>query len=137
MTLDLDATDDPLHGEQEQRFFHGYYNGYCYLPLYIFSGRHLLAALLRPANIDASADALEHVQRIVSCLREVWPTVKILLRADSGFAREELMGWCEQHQVDLSVRPGPKLPTSGRHRPRDGSGPGPLQPATAARPTLH
>ena len=98
--LDLDATDDPLHGEQEQRFFHGYYKGYCYLPLYIFSGRHLLSALLRPANIDASADALEHVQRIVSCLRDVWPTVKILLRADSGFAREALMGWCEQHQVD-------------------------------------
>ena len=100
ITLDLDATDDPLHGEQEQRFFHGYYNGYCYLPLYIFSGRHLLAALLRPANIDASADALEHAQRIVSHLRGVWPRVKILLRADSGFAREELMGWCEQHQVD-------------------------------------
>ena len=98
--LDLDATDDPLHGEQEQRFFHGYYNAYCYLPLYIFSGRHLLSALLRPANIDASAEALEHVQRIVSHLRGVWPKVKILLRADSGFAREELMGWCEQHQVD-------------------------------------
>ena len=96
--LDLDATDDPLHGEQEQRFFHGYYNGYCYLPLYIFSGRHLISALLRPANIDASADALEHVQRIVSHLRGVWPRVKILLRADSGFAREALMGWCEQHQ---------------------------------------
>ena len=98
--LDLDATDDPLHGEQEERFFHGYYNGYCYLPLYIFSGRHLLLALLRPANIDASADALKHVQRIVSRLRAVWPHLKILLRADSGFAREELMGWCEQHQVD-------------------------------------
>ena len=98
--LDLDATDDPLHGEQEQRFFHGYYKGYCYLPLYIFSGRHLLSALLRPANIDASADALEHVQRIVSRLRDVWPQVKILLRADSGFAREALMGWCEQNQVD-------------------------------------
>ena len=98
--LDLDATDDPLHGEQEQRFFHGYYKGYCYLPLYIFSGRHLLSALLRPANIDASADALNHVQRIVSRLRSVWPQVKILLRADSGFAREELMGWCEHHQVD-------------------------------------
>ena len=91
---------DPLHGEQEDRFFHGYYNAYCYLPLYIFSGRHLLSALLRPANIDASAGALEQVQRIVSCLRGVWPQVKILLRADSGFAREELMGWCEQHQVD-------------------------------------
>ena len=98
--LDLDATDDPLHGEQEQRFFHGYYKGYCYLPLYIFSGRHLLSALLRPANIDASADALKHVQRIVSHLRGSWPEVKILLRADSGFAREELMGWCEHHQVD-------------------------------------
>ena len=100
ITLDLDATDDPLHGEQEDRFFHGYYNAYCYLPLYIFSGRHLLSALLRPANIDASAGALEQVQRIVSCLRGVWPQVKILLRADSGFAREALMGWCEQHQVD-------------------------------------
>ena len=98
--LDLDATDDPLHGEQEGRFFHGYYNGYCYLPLYIFSDRHLLLALLRPANIDASADALTHVQRIVSRLRGVWPHLKILLRADSGFAREELMGWCEQQKVD-------------------------------------
>ena len=98
--LDLDATDDPLHGEQEGRFFHGYYKGYCYLPLYIFSDRHLLCALLRPANIDASAGALEQVQRIVTRLRDVWPQVKILLRADSGFAREELMGWCEQHQVD-------------------------------------
>ena len=98
--LDLDATDDPLHGEQEQRFFHGYYKGYCYLPLYIFSDRHLLSALLRPAHIDASAGALEQIQRIVSHLRGVWPQVKILLRADSGFAREELMGWCEQHQVD-------------------------------------
>ncbi len=98
--LDLDATDDPLHGEQEDRFFHGYYRGYCYLPLYIFSGRHLFSALLRPANIDASAGTLEQIQRIVSRLRGVWPQVKILLRADSGFAREELMGWCEQHQVD-------------------------------------
>ena len=98
--LDLDATDDPLHGEQEDRFFHGYYRGYCYLPLYIFSDRHLLAALLRPANIDASAGALEQAQRIVSHLRRVWPRVKILLRADSGFAREELMAWCEQNQVD-------------------------------------
>ena len=98
--LDLDATDDPLHGEQEDRFFHGYYKGYCYLPLYIFSGRHLLSALLRPANIDASAGALEQIQRIVPRLRATWPRVKILLRADSGFAREELMAWCEQNQVD-------------------------------------
>ncbi len=98
--LDLDATDDPLHGEQQDRFFHGYYGGYCYLPLYIFCARHLLCALLRPANIDASAGALEQVQRIVTRLRSQWPDVKILLRADSGFAREELMAWCEQNQVD-------------------------------------
>ena len=97
--LNLDATDDPLHGEQEDRFFHSYYGGYCYLPLYIFSG-HLLCALLRPANIDASAGALNQVQSIVSHLRTRWPQVKILLRADSGFAREELMAWCEHNQVD-------------------------------------
>ena len=89
--LDLDATDDPLHGEQEDRFFHGYYRGYCYLPLYIFCGRHLLAALLRPPNIDASAGALEQIRRIVTRLRRAWPQVRILLRANSGFAREELM----------------------------------------------
>ena len=98
--LDLDATDDPLHGEQQDRFFHGYYGGYCYLPLYIFCARHLLCALLRPANIDASAGALEQVQRIVTHLRSQWPDVKILLRADSGFAREDLMAWCEENQVD-------------------------------------
>ena len=100
ITLDLDATDDPLHRDQQDRFFHGYYGGYCYLPLYIFSDRHLLSALLRPANIDASAGALEQVQRIVTRLRGVWPHVKILLRADSGFARETLMAWCEENQVD-------------------------------------
>ena len=100
ITLDLDATDDPLHRDQQDRFFHGYYGGYCYLPLYIFSDRHLLSALLRPANINASAGALEQIQRIVSRLRGVWPEVKILLRADSRFAREELMGWCEKNQVD-------------------------------------
>ena len=98
--LDLDATDDPLHGEQQDRFFHGYYGGYCYLPLYIFCARHLLCALLRPANIDASAGALQQVQRIVTHLRSAWPDVKILLRADSGFAREDLMAWCEENQVD-------------------------------------
>ena len=98
--LDLDATDDPLHGEQQDRFFHGYYGGYCYLPLYIFCARHLLCALLRPANINASAGALEQVQRIVTHLRSQWPDVKILLRADSGFSREDLMAWCEENQVD-------------------------------------
>jgi len=98
--LDLDATDVPLHGHQEGRFFHGYYDAYCYLPLYVFCGRHLLAARLRRANIDASAGALEEVARIVGQIRARWPRVRILLRADSGFAREALMVWCEQHGVD-------------------------------------
>jgi Transposase DDE domain group 1 len=98
--LDLDATDDPLHGHQEGRFFHGYYDCYCYLPLYIFCGRHLLAAKLRRSNIDASAGALEEVERIVAQIRARWPRVRILLRADSGFAREELMAWCEKNRVD-------------------------------------
>jgi hypothetical protein len=100
ITLDLDATDDPLHGEQEGRFFHGYYRSYCYLPLYIFCGRHLLCAKLRRANIDASAGSVEEVARIVAQIREHWPKVQILLRADSGFTRDELMTWCEQNDVD-------------------------------------
>jgi len=98
--LDLDATDDPVHGEQEGRFFHGYYGHYCYLPLYIFCGHHLLVSKLRPANIDASAGALEEVARVVAQIRERWPEVRILLRADSGFARDALMAWCEAHGVD-------------------------------------
>jgi hypothetical protein len=98
--LDLDATDDPLHGHQEGRFFHGYYDCYCYLPLYVFSGRHLLAAKLRRSNIDASAGAMEEVARIVAQIRARWPRIRILLRADSGFAREELMRWCELNGVD-------------------------------------
>ena len=100
ITLDLDATDDPLHGHQEERFFHGYYDNYCYLPLYVFCGRHLLAAKLRPANIDASAGSIEEVARIVAQIRRRWPQVRILLRADSGFAREPLMAWCENNGVD-------------------------------------
>jgi Transposase DDE domain group 1 len=98
--LDLDATDDPLHGHQEGRFFHGYYDCYCYLPLYVFCGRHLLAAKLRRSNIDASAGAKDEVARIVGQIRARWPRVKILLRADSGFARDELMTWCEANGVD-------------------------------------
>src|SRR5580704_466072 len=97
--LDLDATDDPVHGEQEGRFFHGYYDCYCYLPLYVFCGRHLLDAKLRRANIDAAAGAVEEVARIVAQIRRRWPLVRILLRADSGFAREELMAWCEANGV--------------------------------------
>jgi hypothetical protein len=100
ITLDLDATDDPLHGEQEGRFFHGYYKSYCYLPLYVFCGRHLLCAKLRRANIDASAGSVEEVARIVAQIRGRWPKVRILLRADSGFTRDDLMTWCEDNQVD-------------------------------------
>jgi hypothetical protein len=100
IVLDLDATDDPLHGEQEGRFFHGYYGDYCYLPLYVFCGSHLLCARLRRSNIDASAGAVEEVERIVGQIRNRWPAVAIILRADSGFAREELMVWCEQHGVE-------------------------------------
>jgi hypothetical protein len=98
--LDLDATDDPLHGNQEGRFFHGYYGHYCYLPLYIFCGEFLLGARLRPSNIDASAGSVEELKRIVKQIRAVWPEVRILVRADSGFCREELMAWCEAEGVD-------------------------------------
>jgi hypothetical protein len=101
IVLDLDATDDPLHGHQEGRFFHGYYDCYCYLPLYVFCGRHLLAARLRPSNIDGSAGAKEEIARIVEQIRARWPRTRILLRADSGFAREALMAWCEQNRVDF------------------------------------
>jgi hypothetical protein len=100
VVLDLDATDDPLHGNQEGRFFHGYYGHYCYLPLYIFCGDHLLCARLRPSNLDASAGCVEEVAPIVAGIRQAWPQVKITLRGDSGFCREELMSWCEQEGVD-------------------------------------
>ena len=99
--LDLDSTDDPLHGEQEGRFFHGYYDCYCYLPLYVFCGRHLLAAKLRRADIDGAAGSVEEVARIVAHIRRQWPRVRILVRADSGFVREELMAWCEANGVDF------------------------------------
>jgi hypothetical protein len=99
--LDLDATDDPVHGNQEGRFFHGYYDCYCYLPLYVFCGRHLLAAKLRCASLDAAAGSVEEVARIVAHIRRRWPRVRILLRADSGFARDELMTWCEANGVQF------------------------------------
>lgn len=98
--LDLDATDDPLHGNQEGRFFHGYYKSYCYLPLYIFCGDHLLLAQLRPSNIDAAKGSREEVARIIGRIREVWPEVRIIVRGDSGFCRDDLMTWCEDHGVD-------------------------------------
>ena len=100
IVLDLDATDTPLHGKQEGRFFHGYYGHYCYLPLYVFCGDHLLCARLRPSNLDASAGSLQEVQRIIRQIRARWREVRIILRADSGFCREELMVWCEKHAVD-------------------------------------
>jgi hypothetical protein len=93
--LDIDATDDPLHGEQEGRFFHGYYRCYCYLPLYVFCGEHLLCAHLRESGIDASYGAVDELSRIVGQIRARWPKVKVVIRGDSGFCREELMAWCE------------------------------------------
>jgi hypothetical protein len=98
--LDLDATDDTLHGNQEGKFFHGYYDSYCYLPLYIFCGRHLLAAKLRRANIDGAAGAVEETARLVAQIRRRWPRIRILLRGDSGFCRDTLMAWCEANRVD-------------------------------------
>jgi len=101
IVVDLDATDDPVHGEQEGRFFHGYYDCYCYLPLYVFCGHHLLAAKLRPASVDAAAGAVEEMARIVKQIRRSWPHVRIVLRADSGFARDELMAWSEANGADF------------------------------------
>jgi hypothetical protein len=100
IVLDLDATDIPLYGHQPERFFHGYYDSYCYLPLYIFAGDQLLCARLRPANQDAAAGSIEEVSRIVAQVRQRWPRVSVVLRADSGFCREELMAWCELNDVD-------------------------------------
>jgi hypothetical protein len=100
IVLDLDATDDPIHGHQLGHFFHAYYKNYCYLPLYIFCGDHLLCARLRPADMDASAGSVKHLQRIVAQIRQAWPEVKITIRGDSGFCRDPLMTWCESNRVD-------------------------------------
>ena len=100
IVLDLDATDDPIHGHQLGRFFHGYYDNYCFLPLYVFCGDHPLLALLRPSNIDVAAGAVKHLARIVARIRLFWPNVEIVIRGDSGFCREELLRWCEEHGVD-------------------------------------
>ena len=101
IVLDLDSTDFAIHGRQEGRFFHGFYDHYCYLPLYIFCENHLLGARLRQSNIDGSAGSLEEVKRIVGQIRMSWPGVRILLRADSGFCRNGLMDWCENNDVDF------------------------------------
>ena len=100
IVLDLDATDDPLHGHQEGRFFHGYYGEYCYLPLYIFCGEHLLGARLRTADHGEAHGALDELVRIITQIRATWPHVRILVRGDSGFCRDEIMTWCEAHDVD-------------------------------------
>ena len=100
IVLDMDTTDLPLHGKQEGRFFHGYYDSYCYLPLYVFCGDHLLCARMREANHDAAYGCLTEMRRIVAQIRSTWPEVKIVLRGDSGFCRDELMSWCEANQVD-------------------------------------
>ena len=100
IVLDIDATDFAIHGAQEGRFYHGYYDHYCYLPLYVFAGEHVLCARLRPSNIDPSAGSRKEIERIVRRIRTVWPEVKIVLRGDAGFCREERMAWCEASQVD-------------------------------------
>jgi len=100
IVLDLDSTDDPLHGRQEGRFFHGYYGGYCYLPLYIFCGEHLLAARLRTADHGDAQGVLEELPRIIAHIRAAWPGVRIVVRGDGGFCRDEIMAWCEAHGVD-------------------------------------
>jgi len=101
IVLDVDATDDPLHGHQAGRFFHGYYKSYCYLPLYIFCGSHLLCAKLRPSDIDAAAGTVKQLDRIVKQIRAQWPDVQIVVRGDSGFCRDNIMSWCESNGIDF------------------------------------
>ena len=117
--LDVDTTDLPLHGKQEGRFFHGYYDSYCYLPLYIFCGEHVLCARLRQSNSDASAGSLAEIERIVGQIRATWPEVKIILRGDSGFCRNELMSWCEGHDVDYVFGAGAESAAAKDHRAAD------------------
>ena len=101
LVIDFDATDDPVHGDQLGKFFHGYYKSYCFLPLYAFCGGWPLAAILRPSNIDAAAGTVEQLARIIPKLREAWPDVRIVIRGDSGFCREPIMRWCEENKVDF------------------------------------
>ncbi len=100
VVLDVDATDDPLHGAQEGRFFHGYYRGYCYVPLYIFCGHHLLCARLRTADTDAAQGVVAELEGVVGRIRARWPGVGIIVRGDSGFCRDALMRWCEAEGVE-------------------------------------
>jgi hypothetical protein len=103
VVVDFDATDAEIHGKQEGHFFHGYYGHYCYLPLYIFGGEHLLAARLRPANIDAAQGSIDELKRIVEIVRRAWPKTEIVVRGDSGFCREWILGWCEANGVDYVI----------------------------------
>jgi Transposase DDE domain group 1 len=103
LILDFDATDDPIHGNQEGRFFHGYYDNYCYLPLYVFCGEKLLVSYLRPSNIDAARHSRAILKLLVDRLRREWPEVKIIFRGDSGFCRWKLMRWCDRHGVDYVI----------------------------------
>ena len=130
IVLDLDATDDPLYGEQEGRHFHGYYDCYCYLPLYIFCGRHLLAAKLRTSSVDAADGSVAEVERVVAHIRTRWPTTRIVIRADSGFCRDDLMTWCEANDVQyvlglagnkrLVARIAPEMKAAARTAKRTG-----------------
>jgi Transposase DDE domain group 1 len=103
LVLDFDATDNPLHGQQEQRFFHGYYDSYCYLPLYVFCGQQLLCAYLRPSRIDAARHTAAILKLLVKRLRQVWPKVRIIFRGDSGFCRQRVINWCERSGVHYIV----------------------------------
>ena len=103
LILDFDATDDPVHGKQEGRFFHGYYDSYCFLPLYVFSGSHLLVGYLRPSNIDPAKHAWAILSLLVKRLRQAWPEVRIIIRADSGFCRWKLLRWCDCHKVGYII----------------------------------
>ena len=103
IVLDIDTTDMALHGNQEGRFFHGYYGHYCYLPLYIFCGEHVLCARLRPSNVGPAVGSKKEVERIVTQIRQRWPEVKIILRGDSGFCADEIMTWCEEHRVEFVI----------------------------------
>ena len=116
LVLDFDATDDPIHGQQERRFFHGYYDHHCYLPLYVFCGDELLVAYLRPSNIDASKHARAVLKLLVRKLRGAWPDVKITIRRDSGFCRWRLMRWCDRNGIGyvLGLARNPALERAAR-----------------------
>jgi hypothetical protein len=115
--LDFDATDDPVHGNQLGKFYHGYYNNYCFLPLYVFCGKHLLAAYLRPSNIDPASGAWAILKLLSDRLRQVWPGVKIIFRADSGFCRHLMMDWCDKNNIEyiIGIARNPRLESMSDH----------------------